>query len=337
MGLACTSLRWIWPAALICLIGPPALAADGVFEINETCARISGTGCFPGDAPSPPVTITQPGSYVLTSNIYVPDPNDPAVIQIAASHVTLDLNGFMISGPSVCSGSPLSCTPTGTLKGITTDTARTGVVILNGFVRGMPNEGVDLVLGNESRVEQVQAISNAVNGIAVGESSLVRGCLARLNGSVGILTGSESTVRESHASQNGQDGISLTSGLASGNVAVRNGSTGIGCGSECRVTGSQAIYNQRPGIYALAGGIQVSANHVFGNSIGISVCEATVRENHVRNNTGLGLEVRCSTVADYAGNRFYENNGGNANAQVGGGGTWMETGTNFCGTDTICP
>jgi hypothetical protein len=42
-------------------------ASDGQLEINQACAV--NTGCFPGDDPGFPVTITQPGSYRLTGNL----------------------------------------------------------------------------------------------------------------------------------------------------------------------------------------------------------------------------------------------------------------------------
>ena len=41
-------------------IAGPAAASDGVLEISRTCAI--QTGCFPGDAPGLPVTITMPGA-----------------------------------------------------------------------------------------------------------------------------------------------------------------------------------------------------------------------------------------------------------------------------------
>ena len=54
-------------ALLLLALAGPALAVDGVVEINQTCAV--QTGCFSGDTAGYPVTITQPGSYRLTSNL----------------------------------------------------------------------------------------------------------------------------------------------------------------------------------------------------------------------------------------------------------------------------
>ena len=67
-----------------------AFAVDGVRKIDHVCAV--GDGCFGGDAARFPVTIAQPRSYRLTSDLVVPDENTSA-IRIEASDVTIDLSG----------------------------------------------------------------------------------------------------------------------------------------------------------------------------------------------------------------------------------------------------
>jgi hypothetical protein len=54
---------------------PAAYAAEGIAEINQTCAV--QTGCFAGDSPGFPVTIdgSAGGSYRLTSDLSVADPS----------------------------------------------------------------------------------------------------------------------------------------------------------------------------------------------------------------------------------------------------------------------
>ena len=88
---------------LICGLVVPgaARAVDGVVEISQ--ASVAAGGGFP-------LLISAEGSYVLTSNLVVTDPNLDA-IQISSDYVTLDLNGFHISGPVTCSGPPgsISC------------------------------------------------------------------------------------------------------------------------------------------------------------------------------------------------------------------------------------
>ena len=73
----------------------PALASDGVLEINQTCAL--ETGCFVGDSAGFPVTITAPGSYRLTSSL---NPTGASVILIGSSRVQVDLNGFGLTTSS---------------------------------------------------------------------------------------------------------------------------------------------------------------------------------------------------------------------------------------------
>ncbi len=69
-------------------ISLPVFAVDGVIEINQ--AAVNAAGGFP-------FVINTPGSYRLTGNLTVPA--ETTAIQIAASQVTLDLNGFAILGP----------------------------------------------------------------------------------------------------------------------------------------------------------------------------------------------------------------------------------------------
>ena len=64
----------------------PAGAGEGAIEINQLCVA---TGCFAGDAPGWPVQLTEPGSYVLTSNLDVPSSSEG--VEIQASQVVLDL------------------------------------------------------------------------------------------------------------------------------------------------------------------------------------------------------------------------------------------------------
>ena len=59
-------LPFLLPIALLAA-AYAASASEGALEINQTCAL--QTGCFAGDTPGLPVTLTQPGSYRLTSNL----------------------------------------------------------------------------------------------------------------------------------------------------------------------------------------------------------------------------------------------------------------------------
>ena len=199
-----------------------AQAADGVFEINQ--AIVEANGGFP-------YVISEPGSYILTGNLTVPDENTTA-IEVQADHVTVDLNGFAIIGPVQCTAEngSVSCSTVGTGVGVraqalTALIARlvgepTNTVVRNGTIRGMGAEGVNITSG---RVEGVRALENGENGIAVGDG-IVRGCLAELNGVGGISlttsTTSESVVEHSIALSHGVfGGINVRGGVVRGNAS----------------------------------------------------------------------------------------------------------------------
>ena len=125
-------------------------ASSGAVLIDQ--ARVEAGGVTPGDAPGFPLTLSQPGSYRLTSNLLVGDLATGAVL-ITSPDVTLDLSGFEIRGQNEClgAGAALNCTSM-TLganaprpSGIAVQFAvpMSGSVALeNGSVRGFAGHGV---------------------------------------------------------------------------------------------------------------------------------------------------------------------------------------------------
>lgn len=192
------------PLALVAMRS--AHAVDGVIEINQVRAKAGGV--TPGDTPLFPVLISQPGSYRLTGNLDVTDASarpggtlaeNTTAIQVTADDVTIDLNGFMIKGPTNCSGDPLMCTPTGSGNGIDAG-SHVNVAAVNGTVRGMGHGGLALGFG---RAEKVRASDNGeigIQAVTVTDSTadgngdrgilanLVTACLAEGNFAVGIQT-----------------------------------------------------------------------------------------------------------------------------------------------------
>lgn len=227
-------------AAIVVALAAPAHAVDGVIEINQ--ARALAGGVTAGDEPGFPVTISQPGSYRLTGSLTVPDANTTAIV-ITESFVTVDLNGFSIVGPVVCSGTPTTCTGAGTGLGI--DAQVESVAVVNGIVRGLGSTGIRL--GSTSRVERVHATGNGGSGISVN-TGIVRDGIASRNGATGIVAGAESSV--------------------TGNIASRNVGLGMFVGGRSTVIGNTAASN---GSYGLqfdafgAGGFEVGGG--YGNNV----------------------------------------------------------------------
>jgi hypothetical protein len=239
-------------------------AVDGVVLIDQSHALAGNV--TPGDTPGFPVTISQPGSYRLTGDLIVPDANTTA-IKITADHVTIDMNGFSIIGPTVCTSSPATCPPIAQGIGIQADNGPTvdgprGIRVFNGTVRGMGSTGI-FITGAGSIIERVTADSNGGGGFLIAGS--VFESTATRNGTFGIFA---TTVRECYATDNHSDGIQLDAigGVAIGNIASFNGSNGISSPNGT-VTGNTAVRNVSFGISATCPS-SIVGNTVVSNTLG---------------------------------------------------------------------
>jgi len=329
-------LRSLRFAALMFALPSPGLAVDGVHEINQTCA--TAAGCIPGDGARFPVTITAPGSYRLTSDLVVPD-QDTSAIRVEASDVSLDLNGFTISGVTACPGLPPVCVNPGTGNGVEVDDdgLRGSVAVRNGSIRGMGRGAVRL--GWVAVVEDVRVRDNGFVGIELGSHGIVRDCQALSNGSYGI-TASSGLISGNVASANGLVGIQA-GGTVSGNTATLNGMVGIRALSEATIVGNTAAGNWGTGIQADVSGATVANNNASDNAGPLGsgpdhgiACSSTcsVRGNTARGNSGFGLSLGADSA--YGENVLT----GNALGAVSGG---VNTGANHCAGPNVgaptCP
>lgn len=195
--------------ALALFVCSPAFAIDGQILINQ--AIVTAAGGFP-------YKITQPGSYKLSGNLVVTAENTDA-IDISTSNVTLDLNGFSITGPITCTGqgSGLSCS-NGASTGVSA--FGLGTTIKNGTVSGF-NDGVFIENGI---VDGIQAYFNTNLGIEI-QSGLATGNVALANGNGiyvinGIATGNFATYNE-------YVGLTMLFGLYGSNRVSENGNADL--------------------------------------------------------------------------------------------------------------
>jgi hypothetical protein len=160
-------------------------------------------------------TIAQPGSYVVTNNITATSSNviaipglNPACIVITADFVTLDLDGFAITGSNLS---------TSLIHGVSTDFVNHfGIYVHSGTVTNFSGFGVAL-FGNGHTVEHIRAVKNLdgiiVHGLGASPNgSRIVGNIAIANSSIGINVGCPSVVLENAAAGNGTD-INLFSGV----------------------------------------------------------------------------------------------------------------------------
>lgn len=261
-------------AALAGPLNPPSgsVASTGK-TLTEVEPRIAiNPTNTPGDANSR-FKITQPGSYYLTGNIT--GVSDKHGIEIAAGGVTLDLNGFTLTGVN------------GSLDGISNDGLLiSSITVKNGTVRDWSQNGIGLAgSGNVTNgiIEGVHAESNGTFGIYAGRSFVVTRCTASDNTSTGIATDFGCTVSGCMASSNGGFGVSVGYGsLVRDTIAKANTDHGITTSSvHNSVISCTAFGNGGTGIYANAATLIEGCN-VNGNSDnGIRVSGDCVVRNNV--------------------------------------------------------
>ena len=317
-----------------------ALAADGVLEINQACVA---DGCFQGDTAGFPVELTNPGSYILTSNLALTNANTSGIF-VRADNVNIDLNGFAIIGPTSCSGDPSEdarvCTnvptsPTNPGIGIKsidlenpTDLYH-AVTVRNGVIRGTGAAG--LYLGNQARVSDVTISSTSAGGVLAGSFSVVTNTTVIQTGT-GINVGDASVVEGCSSSENNTTGIRVgENSTVRGSSARDNGDFGIYSEDGATVTQSASVSNGGDGIVGEAAGSMSYNTSLDNGGTGITCSNACmVIGNAVRTNTEFGFSG--SSTTGLISNTFSQNNSNGD--QISGG---IELGENMCGSDLNCP
>jgi parallel beta-helix repeat protein len=311
--LGLLSAAWLHAGPLNPPAGPVASTYKTLTEVEPRIA-INATNT-PGDADSL-FKITQPGSYYLTGNIT--GVANKYGIEITASGVTLDLNGFELRGVVGSLDGVVALAPSGS-GGIS-------VSVKNGVVLNWGDCGIDFpnISGQAASglIEGILARGNARHGIALaGGSSIVTRCVSRLNGADGITLSTSSTVSHSVANNNGANGFTTNhSCKLTECVASNNAGSGFSTNSGCSLTACTATFNV-DGFRGIGGctfvdcgtydntGTGFVANE--GSSItncvayrsgldGISIIEGTVHGCAVTSNTGNGIRASgdCAVIGN---------------------------------------
>jgi hypothetical protein len=202
------------------MLGAPAWAVDGVIEINQTCATNSAEGCFSGDLPGFPVTINEPGSYRLTSDLIVA--SGVAILSplgTSPDNVSIDLNGFRIDGTS------------STSNGIQISEGNNWE-IRNGTLEGFNSAVQQQAVSNGHRMIDLRVIGSSNTGISVasGEGHLMKDCsVTGSGGTQAAFIGARSVVIGNVFTGNSGNGLRMQSGAGyANNVIGNNGGTVVG-------------------------------------------------------------------------------------------------------------
>lgn len=289
-------MKTLLPASLLFLIAchsfsqgdlnpPPGPPAPTMKTLDQVEARTPVDAAHtPGDATSLFV-ISAPGSYFLTGNITGVSGLDG--IRIASSDVTLDLNGFAVSGGA------------GTGNGIITTEVR-NVTVRQGTVRAWAKTGVDASLASNSVCDQVRASNNGTggvnfgSGISFGFGCVITRCAAMGNSAIGIVENGGGAITDCVAQGNGTSGFGdlYPGGSVFAHCAARaNTGTGFGSAGGSTFTACTAQGNTGNG-FGAGSDATVTGCTATGNSTGIfCVNTSTISNCTVTRNRDDGINT----------------------------------------------
>lgn len=199
---------------------PSARAGDDgderseVVSINQESSEHGLKGCQHSGFP---IQICRSGRYRLTSNLTVAA-FDTDAIQIFANQVTLDLNGFSISGPWTATSSHFF--------GTGVYSPNSNLSIYNGTVTGFP-QGI-FVKGSAEFVERVTVTGNNYGIDSWGDSTFVDHATATKNTYGGIVLYGSGMIIDSMTMSNGFGILIGDSGGYGGNTIIANSTDVIG-------------------------------------------------------------------------------------------------------------
>jgi hypothetical protein len=229
--------------------------------------------------------ISQPGSYYLTSNIV--GVTGKSAIQVSASGVTIDLNGFELKGAN------------GALDGVRVlNSGVRGLEIRNGTVREWPEQGIDASAAWSCALHDLRIVRNFAGGAVTGNEALVENCLAEGNATVGIEVFGDSRVTGCIAIGNAV-GIKASFGtLIEGNTVNSSGNDGILAFASNRITGNVCSGNGNgvsdgAGIHATGAGNHIEGNTVIAADRGYDVDAAG---NFIARNTARSCTTAYATT-----------------------------------------
>jgi hypothetical protein len=221
-----------------------------------------------------PYSILSPGSYYITTNLTGTASQNG--INIVSGNVTLDLNGFSLTG-----------VPNSDV-GVYVDGVITNVTVVNGIITHWGGNGLDGFTFSPVQnllLEHLNCSANTGQGVIVQGSSVIKDCLSEGNGFSGfyVLGGLVSNCR---ASFNGDAGILAWNTKVTGCYFSGNFNSGITVyGPDCAIVGNECFQNNLSGNASYAG-------------IFIDDSNNRIEDNHLVANGHAGIYL----------NTFYTNN-----------------------------
>ena len=185
-------------------------------------------------------------------------------ITIDTDDVTLDLNGFSLTGvPGSLSGITIS-------GSLIPSIVRSNIVVRNGAIRNWGALGISRTLNSGTKCQflDLQVYNNVTDGILTGATCAVKRCVVRDNGGSGINAGGNDCIIEDNTVTGNATGLFTlqTNCVFRNNVVSGNTAAGLHVsGDSCCIEGNRFVNNET-GLDINASGNAVANNIVKGNT-----------------------------------------------------------------------
>jgi parallel beta-helix repeat protein len=240
-----------------------------------------------------PQTISWPAKVTLAGTLTGVAGEDG--ITVDADGVTIDMLDHGLIGVP------------GSLCGIRVLAGHSTFHVMDGFLSGWGNCGLNSEGAMDGRIVQVCADGNGMDGLRVGPSSTILDCTASHNGTDGIRTDQDCTVTGVTSNNNANDGVELgmhsniTASTASENVAF-----GIRAARGSQVAHSTASRNSM-GIAVTVGCTVESCTTSFNGQVGIRAEKQCLLLSNLSDQNGTGIFVLDGPGTRVEGNNLSNN------------------------------
>jgi hypothetical protein len=202
------------------------------------------------------LAVAERSSFVLVKDLYSYGQD---CLVLTANNISIDLNGFAISG-------------VGTGKGIIASSSIQGVTIRNGAVRGFAI-GVSLG-GSGNFVEHIRVENNTDTGMFLGAGSIANHVVVQGNWQNGAILSTACAFKDSSVRANGNSPTSK----------------GLSAGPGSTVTGNTFLANTGTGLFGSTGGTVIGNTVTDTLGTGISViCPSNLQQNTATSNTSSNI------------------------------------------------
>lgn len=215
--------------------------------------------------------ISESGSYYFTDTIYISGGNSDG-IEITASNVTLDLNGFALIGDD------------NTDDGIIIN--GNNIIIKNGIITRWGGDGIEGRNTSQVMLDNLKSSDNGSNGMIINNNSLIINSQSMRNGSNGINSDDSNIIFNTITSENVGEGIEVSIGsIVINSQSYSNEDYGINTLNGSLIDNCSANGNSA-GIYEGIGNIIINSFAYDNSTYGIYAGSAGLIMNNVCNYNG---------------------------------------------------